>query len=262
MQLYTKIFDFSKPWTAKKTALVLIHGLGANLEMWFLQIPDFAKIMPVITVDLPGCGKSPYCKNSMQIENIAKSLKDTLSVKNYQNYVFLGISLGGFIALEIANLFPKITAGVIFASTPYGFDEQIKPALFDKIKQYKKMSVEQIAKQRIPKAFHAPFDKRVIPYLVNMISQTNHNVYLEYAEAPLHYTARKQFKNIQCPVLVVTGNEDNLGGPIEAEKIKKDIPHAVVNILHETGHASSMDNPVKFNESVKHFLINKIQIEI
>ncbi len=260
MQLFTEHYNFYKPWQKNKTALVLIHGLGANTKMWFCQIPDFSSHIPVITVDLPGCGQSPKYNSKITINKMAEELHDALAQFDYENYILLGISLGGFVTLEFANIYQNKTKAVIFASTPYEFEEQNKPLLFKTLKTYEKLSVKQIAEQRIPNAFKSSSNKELISYLIDLISETKHGVYIDYATAPLYFNSAEKFGHVKCPSLIITGDSDALAGPDQANKIHKKILNSNLYILKYTGHASSIDNPVEFNKVVLDYLISKIKI--
>ena len=255
--LNTQTTDFSAPWNKEKIPLVLIHGLGAHLEMWFPQVPDFSRYFPVITVDLPGCGKSPDTGNPFTIEEMAENIHFTLNHHGIKRCYILGISLGGFVALEYAVRYSEEVNKVIFASTPYGFPEEMIPQLQEMVKSYQGLSTREIAESRINKAFGSLVSPEMKQYLIDHIAETKHSVYMRMASAPLFYPSKEKFAQIKQPALIITGKMDYLATVDDAETIKNVIPSSKMVVLNNTGHASSMENPDEFNRAVFDFLAEK-----
>lgn len=69
-----KIWTLSFNTEAPKTPLVLIHGLGAGVALWCLNIDSLAATRPVYAFDL--LGKLVFCKNSMH--KLIKKIVNTL----------------------------------------------------------------------------------------------------------------------------------------------------------------------------------------
>jgi pimeloyl-ACP methyl ester carboxylesterase len=85
--------------------LVLIHPLGAELVVWDPVMDRLARERDVIAVDLPGFGHSPGLQNGdaptpQVLAGCVASLLDDLGVARAH---VAGISLGGWVALELAK---------------------------------------------------------------------------------------------------------------------------------------------------------------
>jgi pimeloyl-ACP methyl ester carboxylesterase len=82
--------------------IVLIHGMGSASTAWRLLVPELRRNFRVITVDLPGHGKTPFQKGlAMDPISLASMVADTVNrVSN--GYHLVGNSLGGWVALELA----------------------------------------------------------------------------------------------------------------------------------------------------------------
>jgi len=86
--------------------ILLIHGMGSASTTWALLLPKLRKNFRVITVDLPGHGKTPLDATSATDPiALAHLLHDEMSKISY-SYHLVGSSLGGWIALEMAANFP------------------------------------------------------------------------------------------------------------------------------------------------------------
>lgn len=117
--------------------LVLIHGFPVDHRMWDdcaqamlnqastgLQTPVF----PIIAPDMPGAGVSPIPQESLvQIDTdgaysdgldfVAREYVQLLHSLGYQRAVWAGLSMGGYVALNIQRLFPQTVAGLALCDT-------------------------------------------------------------------------------------------------------------------------------------------------
>jgi pimeloyl-ACP methyl ester carboxylesterase len=93
----------------KKPALVLVHGLGSAGNIWKTLIPDLVKDFRVFAIDLPGHGDAPVPDSKkLSPRELASMILDHMEVKHGVKEVHTaGNSLGGWIALEMADVDPK-----------------------------------------------------------------------------------------------------------------------------------------------------------
>lgn len=107
-------------------AVVLIHGFLEDSSMWdnFTQV--LAKNNTVICVDLPGHGVSPL-NVGPELEQYAEAVFDVLDHENIERTLLVGHSMGGYVALAMADLSPsRITKLVLLNSTPLADPEERK----------------------------------------------------------------------------------------------------------------------------------------
>ena len=83
--------------------LVLVHGLGSASTVWKPVRGLLNQHFTVITVDLPGHGKTPYQKGqAMDPNSFAHYVLDQVSRIGVETFHLAGNSLGGWVALEMA----------------------------------------------------------------------------------------------------------------------------------------------------------------
>jgi pimeloyl-ACP methyl ester carboxylesterase len=88
--------------------LVLIHGMGSAATAWKPLIPKLIDKFEVITIDLPGHGRTPLGKTTpMDPESLAKLVVQNLTELDIEQFHLVGNSLGGWISLEIAAIYPE-----------------------------------------------------------------------------------------------------------------------------------------------------------
>jgi pimeloyl-ACP methyl ester carboxylesterase len=101
--------------------IILIHGMGSAATAWQTIIPELSKSNWVITVDLPGHGKTSLPAGlDMSPKYLAQYLLATLASLNINRAHLVGNSLGGWCALELAATNPEIVASVL-GLAPAGF---------------------------------------------------------------------------------------------------------------------------------------------
>ena len=111
----------------KGSALVLIHGFLGNKELWQETRGALAKNFRVVCIDLPGHGQSDCFGYIHSIDLMAKAVKAVLDKLRLKKYVLVGHSMGGYVALAFAEMFPESVKGLcLFHSTSYADSEQKK----------------------------------------------------------------------------------------------------------------------------------------
>lgn len=108
-------------------ALVLLHGFLENHSMWEPFVPELIKNHTVITIDLPGHGKSECIGYIHSMELMAEVVHAVLVHEKIEQATFLGHSMGGYAALAFAERHPQMCSEIILLnSTPKADSEERK----------------------------------------------------------------------------------------------------------------------------------------
>src|SRR5579859_274110 len=111
----------------KGKSVILIHGFCETHEIWSGFAEDFSGEFEVFSVDLPGFGKSPIPPPPFSIRDIALKMLDWTDRNNISQPFVVGHSLGGYVALAMAQLEQEKISGIcLFHSTPYPDSEERK----------------------------------------------------------------------------------------------------------------------------------------
>lgn len=104
--------------TGKGKAIVLLHGFLENKKMWKDYIILFSENYRVITIDLLGHGESHCLGYVHEMEDNANAVNEVLKYLNIEKAIILGHSMGGYVGLAFAELYPeKIQKLVLLNST-------------------------------------------------------------------------------------------------------------------------------------------------
>lgn len=127
----TDTLHFSETGTGP--TILLIHGFPFNQQVWKDFGEKLAESVRVVTVDLPGFGKSPLLPEGFALSDVATTLLSWMQQRNYDRPFVVGHSLGGYIALAMAEQDPTAMAGLcLFHSTAIADNEE-KKASRDKV---------------------------------------------------------------------------------------------------------------------------------
>jgi 3-oxoadipate enol-lactonase len=253
LKMYYEVHGKGKPF-------LLISGLGSDLNGWALQIPEFAKKYRVIAFDNRGSGRTdapdmPYSIRMMAEDTVG--LMDALSIEKAH---VLGVSMGGYIAQELAIRYPSRVASLILVTTSVG------PYLL-------KISVLQAwARQALRDMRPMTFFQIMLPFMFNDSSFESPGV-LEMAVATIaghsstppdvlarqmiacvEHDVRHRIGQITAPTLVLAGKEDPFVPFSLSEELAASIPNARFRVLDGWGHGFNASMADRFNQAVLEFL--------
>lgn len=113
--LHYKIFsrDKERPW------IVMIHGAGGSIEVWYRQITDFARHFNLLLVDLSGHGGSSSvkesCRHLFDFRSEAEEVMRVVEHVGIRRAHFMGLSLGSIVVRVIADRYPDRVSAMVLA---------------------------------------------------------------------------------------------------------------------------------------------------
>ena len=106
---------------------VLLHGFLESSEIWEDFLPEFSKYGRIISIDLPGHGKSGVISEVHSMELMAEAVYTVLQATGVKKGNFIGHSMGGYVALAFLEQYPEIVQDLLLLnSTPQADSEEKK----------------------------------------------------------------------------------------------------------------------------------------
>ncbi|MCC6381626.1 MAG: alpha/beta fold hydrolase [Dehalococcoidia bacterium] len=240
--------------------LILVMGLGGDLQAWALQVPALAKHFRVITFDNRGAGRTsapdrPYTIAGMAADTVA--LMDHLSVARAD---VLGFSMGGYVAQELALAHPERVGKLILLATAPAIDGYGRAIVRSWIDvRRSNLSREQLVRFTSLFLYGAAlmddkerYERAILTSVSNPYAQQDHG-FIRQAQAVLGFDARDRLGAIKHETLVVAGREDILVPPRNGEQLAKLLPKASFQLL-AGAHAGCLEHPNEYNEAFLSFL--------
>ncbi len=97
--------------------VVLVHGIAGSSATWQPLIPLLAERCTVIAPDLLGHGESAKPRGDYSLGAYASGIRDLLAVLDYGRATFVGHSLGGGIAMQLAYQFPQTCERLVLVAS-------------------------------------------------------------------------------------------------------------------------------------------------
>ena len=101
----------------KGTAVVLLHGFLENQSMWNTFLPELSKKYRIITMDLLGHGATECLGYVHTMEDQADMVHHVLQKLKIRKAALIGHSMGGYVALAFAELYPNTVKGIVLINS-------------------------------------------------------------------------------------------------------------------------------------------------
>lgn len=241
--------------------LVLIHGAGDNLNMWYYQVPVFSKSYRVITYDLRGSGKTESPETEYSISLFAEDTYELMKAIGAEAAYLLGYSMGGRIALELLRSHPAMVKALVLANSSVGLIPPSPETLERRratLDLLDKGDIQRVADMMTSGAFSPNFKSKNPTEFKKYMKVKLQNKpdglarLMRSLSAP---ASPPDLSKVKCPVLLIVGENDLYMGVEQGKQAHEAIVGSKLVIL-PTGHAAAVEMPDKFNSAVLDFLSN------
>jgi 3-oxoadipate enol-lactonase len=238
--------------------LVLIAGFSGDHTAWQNIIDTYAANYQVIIFDNRGIGQTDTPNTPYTTEMLADDTIGLLKALKLGPAHFIGASFGGCIAQMIAYKYPELTKSMTLSCS--------FPFAHMRLKLYTEARLELIKagapETSIVKSITLLCWSEKYLSKPNMAEQLVQGgffpVTLQGYEGQMHamfsFDSRDWLHKIQCPCLVMAGDDDILATEEDGKYMSQTIPHAEFYCFKEVGHLPYIEQPKVFNRLVLDFL--------
>ena len=241
--------------------VVMIHGAGASMEVWYRQVPDFARHFNLLLVDLAGCGgsKDEAFGENFDFINAAEQVLEVVDYLKIRKCHFMGVSLATIIVRLIAEQNPERVKSMVLAGAVTEITGSAKWIL-----RCTKMAKNILPYSLIKRCIGLVINPRgkytdaenVFLRTVADLSFASFLIWLKLADG-LDARAKALFRRYAAiPALYIMGEEDFLFlRSVERSFIYYGNYASLVVVPH-AGHVCNIDNKKFFNQQTLAFLCN------
>lgn len=236
---------------------LLLHGWGASWHYWQWLMPALARSgYRAYAPDLLGHGDSAKPPLDYDSETYLAFVQGLVAVLGLERFTLAGHSLGGCIALRLAETWPERVARLVLVNPFYGSDQLRSPLL-------NLMGLGVLALHLAPPAlvnvavrFGSLGRSGNVP--ASFLQQTA----VDYKRATPRIAAhhfimpdlRRDIARVTAPTLVVWGERDALLSPRSFRELAQMLPAGQAWPFPDAGHSPLVEKPSEFNRVVLRFL--------
>ena len=211
----------------EKTKLILVPGLLCDALLWRAQLDALADVAEMRVAD------------HTRSATMAEVARDVLADAPYKSFALAGLSMGGYVALEMMRQAPQRVHRLALLDTSArgkfaGVTEALMPQL--------------IHPSRLG-------DTALTGAIRQMANNVGKEAFVRQQQAIMSRAeSRPLLAAIKCPTLVLCGRQDQLTPLDRHEEMAAGIQGAKLEVLEECGHISTMEKPGEVNRALRQWL--------
>lgn len=224
------------------TPVLFLHGFCESSEIWNPFIEFLPKDIKAIAVDLPGFGKSALFKKTATIDDIGIAIHNWVVSQKLDRPIVIGHSLGGYVSLAMADLFPNDYAGLVLFHSTAQADTEEKKQNRNKVMEFVRGNgIKAFVSSFTPSLF---FKKGIeeVQFALRIAEQTPEETFLSYTQAMRDRPARDSvLVQSKLPIMLIAGQYDSVVPVDTLEKQSKLNPEIELEILTGVGHMGMLE---------------------
>lgn len=220
--------------TQNRLSLILLPGLLCDAALWRHQVTYLSDLTEPAVMDLTR-------------DNRIEAMAARVLAEAPERFALAGLSMGGYVALEVIRQAPERVAGLALVDTHPRAD---KPEQSEQRRQLMALAsndrFEQILPKLLPRMIHGDrqHDKPLIAALSAMAERVGPTAFIRQQDAIIHRRDYRGFLGqIRCPTIVIGGRSDLIAPLAWMTDMSEAIPGAQLAIIEDCGHMSTMEQP-------------------
>lgn len=246
-----KINCYFEQYGTEGPPIILLHGWGANGELFRSIAQCISKDFLVYVVDFPGFGRSDIPPEGWSVSDYKEWLVRYLQYLHLDKVGIIAHSFGGRVSIKLAAENPSLLRMLILVDSA-----GIRP--------------RNTLRSVLIRSFFKSFRKlSQLPFVGSLFKSLYSNFYRRYASPDyqssigvmrqtflkvVNEDLRDFLPRIQSPTLLVWGENDDDTPVSDARVMEKLIPDAGLVVLKGAGHYSFLNNPAEFCIIANNFL--------
>ena len=244
-----------------KGTILLLTGLGSKRQGWLRQLPAFGREYRTLAMDHRDVGDSDPFAGPYTAGDQADDAAALLRALHIERAHVVGISMGGMIALNLAERHPDLVKSLVLVSTSAGGQGHVgpTPAAAATLRPDLNTDPGERAVQTY-RAITAPGYLDAHPQEAELIRRgalykpMSLDSYARQYSAALSHDVSAHLHDIRAPTLVVHGDADPLVPPDNGYHLAREIPGAKLVVYSDTGHIPIVERAEDFNRDVLKFI--------
>ncbi|MDO1502018.1 alpha/beta hydrolase [Winogradskyella maritima] len=236
--------------------VVLLHGFLENTRMWDDVIVSLPEGFQFIRIDFPGHGRSENLGYVSTMEDMAELVLFILNALNIESAQVIGHSMGGYVALAMAEKAPQLFEGLCLMNSTFEADDDERKALRARANKMVQTNFENMVRMSFANLF-APESKLKFKasydFALSEALKTTVQGYIALQEGMrLRPDRFNVLKNLQAKKLIISGLKDWV---VDLESIREKTKDADIKTVElSEGHMSHIENIEELSYILKQYI--------
>ncbi len=237
--------------------VVLIHAVGLDLTYWDRQVEFLRSDYNVVAFDLPGHGRSAGGPGDCSFATESAVVADLVESIGSGPVHLVGLSVGGMIAQSTALANPGLVRSLSLIATASRFPEPTRAGMRERAATIREHGMGAVLEATLQRWF-TPRTRLERPELINRVSKIVLAGKPAVQEAMWEMVAGlnvyDRLGEVQCPTLVLVGEQDPSTPPAIAAEMAEAIAGARLTVLPGASHMLPLETPDRVNAELREFL--------
>ncbi|KXH77150.1 MAG: hypothetical protein AM326_05640 [Candidatus Thorarchaeota archaeon SMTZ-45] len=230
--------------------LVFVHGAGSSHLIWSLQLREFSTQYRTIALDLSGHGKSedPAVEPSIELSYV-EEVAALVNHLNLENFILVAHSMGGGVVMcyTLRENVRKPKA-LVLVDTSSDLD----------LSKLRSGLVKETIEDRVFFFKSCVFENYTATYQLKKLDDdmrlANPQVLARDLSACNKFNITERLGEIDIPVFVLVGSNDDIITPAIAADFEKKLPRADIAVVKDADHIPMVEQPEEFNQLFRKFI--------
>ena len=230
----------------EKITLVLVPGLLCDAQLWRAQTENLADLADMWVAD------------HTRSATMAGVARDILHDAPFENFALAGLSMGGYVALEIMRQAPqRVRRLALLDTAARGESPEQTARRKEFIALAERGRFLGVTEALLPLLVHPSrlADRPLVDAIKLMAKNVGKDAFIRQQQAIMSRAeSRPLLASIRCPTLVLCGRQDQLTPLDRHEEMAAGIKGARLEVLEDCGHMSTMEKPSEVNQALRRWL--------
>lgn len=242
--------------------VVLICGLGSQLQSWATQVPIYSKHFKVIVFDNRGSGKSDKPEQGYLTSDMADDTAALMEHLEIESAHIVGKSMGGMIAQWLAINYPDKVKKLILACSSASRDEVGNEILRMGREIATKVGTKAVWLMSLYLGYNREYIEENLGNIKEIMSTLPEDPdvlkgYIGQSYACQGHNAVDLLNQISSETLVILGETDLIASPKRSKVLADLIPNSELKVFPGVGHGFWREKQQEVDDLVLDFLLNR-----
>ena len=235
--------------------VLLLHAFPLHSEMWAPQLAALAGRFRVIAPDFRGLGRSRPAPATSTMALLADDVIFLLRQLGVRRAAVAGLSMGGYVALELYRRAPGLVRGLALCDTKATPDSEAQRSNRE---VYARNALERglsfVADDFAPRLLRPDADPATVAAVARIIlGGTPEGVAAAQRGMALRPDSVPTLPLVTCPTLIAIGALDQLTPFGEAQRMAQTVRGSLLLRIPGAGHLANLEAPAAYNAALSRF---------